>query len=141
MAVVKEVIGNESMNATLQFRIHNADPRVMLSGLRWFYSSSLFGDISDGVEITNMTTRTTDSRLATSFSSDGTYFNITVVNIVQERMVGALTDEGRYFLQATNPAGVSVDFIDLLVYGKHPIIVNIVVMLINIVLPFRTSPN
>ena len=122
MAVVNEVIGNESMSATLQFRIDNADPRVMFSGLRWFYSGRFADDISDdGVEeITNLTTRTTDSGLVTSFSSDGTYFNITVVNILQDRLGGEATDEGRYFLQATNPAGVSVDFIDLVVYGEHP---------------------
>ena len=123
MAVVERVIGNESMSATLQFRIDNADPRVMLTGLRWFYSGGFADDISDdGVEeITNLTTRTTDSGLVTSFSSDGTYFNITVVNILQDRLGGEATDEGRYFLQATNPAGVSVDFIDLVVYGEHPL--------------------
>ena len=118
------VIGNESMSATLQFRIDNAVPRVVLSGLRWFYSERFADDISDdGVEeITNLTTRTTtDSELVTSFSSDGTYFNITVVNIQQDRLGGEDTDEGRYFLQATNPAGVSVDFIDLLVHGEHPL--------------------
>ena len=119
--LVKEVIGNENLSATLQFRIDNADPRVMLSGLRWFYSERFADDISDdGVEeITNLTNRTIDFELVTSFSSDGTYFNITVVNIKQDRLGGEDTDEGRYFLQATNPAGVSVDFIDLVVHGKH----------------------
>ena len=127
-----EVIGNESMSATLRFRIDNADPRVMFSGLRWFYSGRFAGDISDdGVEeITNMSTRTTDSELLTSFSSDGTYFNIIVVNILQDRLGGEATDEGRYFLQATNPAGVSVDFIDLVVYGEHLLCCEIVHSLI-----------
>ena len=133
------MIGNESMSATLQFRIDNADPRVMLSGLRWFYSERFADDISDdGVEeITNMTTRTTGSEFVTSFSSDGTYFNITVVNIQQDRLGGEDTDEGRYFLQAINPAGVSVDFIDLIVFGKHSFCCKMFI----IVLPFRTSPN
>ena len=107
------------MNATLQFRIDNADPRVLLSGLRWFYSEQRVDSLSHGtvVEITNRTNRTSESRLVTSFSSDGVYFNITVVNIAQERLGGEETDRGRYFLQATNPAGSSVAFIDLEVYG------------------------
>ena len=114
-----DVIGNESMNLTLQFRIDNAEPRVLLSGLRWFYSD----DISrEGMmdDITNIANRTSQSRLVTSFSSDinSAYFNITVINIVQRRRDGEDTDEGRYFLQATNPAGVSTAFVDLEVYGK-----------------------
>ena len=119
MPVISEVIGYENMNATLQFRIDNADPRVLLSGLQWFYSEQLVDSISHGtvVEITNIINRTSESRLVTSFSSDGIYFNITVVNIAQERLGGEETDRGRYFLQATNPAGSSVAFIDLEVYG------------------------
>ena len=119
MPVISEVIGYENMNATLQFRIDNADPRVLLSGLRWFYSEQLVDSISDGtvVEITNRMNRTSESQLVASFSSDGIYFNITVVNIVQERLGGKETDRGRYFLQATNPAGSSVAFIELEVYG------------------------
>ena len=119
MPVVSELIGNESMNATLQFRIDNAAPPVLLSGLRWFYSDNVASNISDVrvEEITNLTNRTSVSQFMTSFSSDGTYFNLTVVNVVEERLGGEDTDEGRYFLQATNPAGISVAFIDLVVYG------------------------
>ena len=111
VAVVSSVIGNKSENATLQFRINDAEPRVKLSGLRWFYSDEL-------EEITNFTSRTGSSRLVTSFSSDGVYFNITIVNILQERRDGEVTDEGRYFLLASNPAGSSMAFVDLEVYGK-----------------------
>ena len=117
--LVSEVIGNESMNATLQFRIDNAAPPVLLSGLRWFYSDNFASNTSDVrvEEITNLTNRTSDSQFMTAFSSDGAYFNLTVVNIVQERLGGEDTDEGRYFLRATNPAGISLAFIDLVVYG------------------------
>ena len=111
------MIGNESGSATLQFRIDEAEPRVQLSGLRWFYSN----DISqEGVmeDITNLTNRTTESQLITSFSSDGLFFNLTVVNIQQARLEGEETDEGRYFLQATNPAGSSVAYVNLQVYGR-----------------------
>ena len=111
VAVVSSVVGNESENATLQFRIDDAEPRVQLSGLRWFFSDDL-------EEITNLTSRTGSSRLVTSFSSDGVYFNITIVNILQERRDGEVTDEGRYFLLATNAAGSSMAFVNLEVYGK-----------------------
>ena len=108
VAVVSSVIGNESENATLQFRIDDAEPRVKLSGLRWFYS----------YDLEEITSRTGSSRLVTSFSSDGVYFNITIVNILQERRDGEVTDEGRYFLLASNAAGSSMAFVDLEVYGK-----------------------
>ena len=127
--VIPFVVGYENMNATLQFRIDNADPRVLLSGLRWYYSKQPVNSILQGtvVEITNITNRTSESRLVTSFSSDGVYFNITVVNIAQERLGGEDTDRGRYFLQATNPAGSSVAFIDLELYGMSPHLSNVIV--------------
>ena len=119
--VVGSVIGNETMSVTLQFRIDHAAPPVMLSGLRGFYSATASNNISDPnvMEITNLRNRTTESRLVVSFSSDGLFFNLTVENIVQARVEGEETDAGRYFLQATNPAGVSIAFIDLIVYGKQ----------------------
>ena len=114
------MIGNETENATLQFRIDNAAPAVVLSGLRWFYSDDISQE-GETEEITNLTTRTTGgSGLVNSFSSDGLFFNITVVNILQERLEGQETDEGRYFLQATNPAGSSEAYVDLQVYGRSP---------------------
>ena len=117
VAIVDEVIGNENDSVTLQFRIDNAIPVVELSELRWFYSS----DISQSAtmdDITNSTNRTMGSQLVTSFSDDGRFFNITVVNIQQQRQEGEETDQGRYFLQATNPAGSSMAYVDLEVYGK-----------------------
>ena len=113
VAVEPRVIGYENMDVTLQFRIDNAVPSVMLSNLQWFYSEG-----NTTVDITNETNRTLLSQLMTSFSSDGVYFNITVVNIVQRRTDGEETDEGQYTLKATNPAGVSMDSIYLEVYGK-----------------------
>ena len=120
--VVREVIGNESMSATLQFRIENADPQVLLSGLRWYYSRTFVNDLSHQtvVEITNETNRTSVSLLVTSFSSDGEFFNLTIENIAQDRIGGEEADAGRYFLQATNPAGTSFAFIDLEVFGMLP---------------------
>jgi len=116
--VVGSVIGNETMSVTLQFRIDNAVPPVMFSGLRGFYSATASNNISDPnvMEITDLSNRTTESRLVPSFSSDGLFFNLTVENIVQARVDGEETDAGRYFLQATNPAGVSSAFIDLIAH-------------------------
>lgn len=119
VAVISNVIGNENETATLQFRIDNAEPRVQLSGLQWFFSDDISQDDDGTEEITNLTTRTGVSSLMTSFSSDGVYFNITISNILQERRDGEPTDEGRYFLQATNPAGTSRAYIDLIVHGKY----------------------
>ena len=112
---MEEVIGYESESATLQFRIDNAEPAVELSGLRWLYSPNTSATTED---VTNSTNRTRDSQLITSFSSDGRFFNITVVNIQQRRREGEETDRGRYFLEATNPAGSRMAYVDLEVYGK-----------------------
>ena len=109
---MEEVIGNENESSTLQFRIDNAEPVVKLSGLRWFYSAEL-SQSATMEDITNSTNR--GSQLITSFSSDGRFFNLTIVNIQQE---GEETDQGRYFLQATNPARTSLAYVDLDVYGK-----------------------
>ena len=117
VAIVEEVIGNENESSTLQFMIDNAEPVVELSGLRWFYSAEI-SQSATMEDITNSTNRTTGSQLITSFSSDGRFFNLTVVNIQQQRQEGEETDQGRYFLQATNPAGTSAAYVDLEVYGK-----------------------
>ena len=121
VAVEREVTGNESMSAILQFRIENAAPSVLLSGLKLFFSMTTEESISNAtlvMDITNLSNRTTQSQLLQSFSSDGLSFNLTVQNIVQDRTGGEQTDEGRYFLQATNPAGSSFAYVDLVVFGK-----------------------
>ena len=123
LAPGREVIGNETGSVTFSFRIDGAAPPVLLEGLRWFYTPDL--SINDpfhfaGQEITNLMNRTTESRLTFSDFTDMRYINLTVSNIVQQRSgIGGETDEGRYFLVATNPAGVNFDYIDLLVYGRY----------------------
>ena len=118
--VVSTLIGNESMNVILQFRIKNAVPPVTLNGLSWFYSPNTtnFSDPSI-IELTNLQNRTTRSQLVSSFSSDGTLFKLTVINIVLARKKGDETDSGYYFLRATNPAGTSTALINLIVFGKR----------------------
>ena len=120
LALGQQVIGNETGSATLSFRIDDAAPPVLLQGLRWFYAANFrINDPFAGQEITNLTNRTTESKLTFSDFTDMQYINLTVSNIVQQRTgIGGETDEGRYFLVATNPAGVNFNYIDLLVYGK-----------------------
>ena len=121
LAPGQEVIGNETGSVTLSFRIDNAAPSVLLEGLRWFYTPDLhINDPFAGQEITNLMNRTTESTLTFSDFTGMQYINLTVSNIVQQRVgIGGETDEGRYFLVATNPAGVNFNYIDLLVYGKY----------------------
>ena len=105
--------------AVLPFRINDAAPPVLLEGLRWFYVADFGSDPYAGQEITNLMNRTTISRLTFSEFTDVRYINLTVSTIVQQRSgIGRETDEGRYFLVATNRAGETFSYIDLLVYGK-----------------------
>ena len=112
------MIGNATGSVILSFRIDDAAPLVFL---RWFFTPDLrIDDPFAGQEITNLMNRTTESRLTFSDFTDMQYINLTVSNIVQQRSgIGGETDEGRYFLVATNPAGVHFNYIDLLVYGKY----------------------
>ena len=114
------MIGNETDSATLSFRIDNAAPPVLLQDIQWFYVTDFGSDPYAGQEITNLMNRTTGSMLTFSDFTNMRYINLTVSNIVQQRVgIGGETDEGRYFLVATNPPGVHFNYIDLLVYGKY----------------------
>ena len=126
LAPDQEVIGNETGSATLSFRIDNAAPPVLLQGLQWFYAANFSSDPSVRQEITNFTNRTTNSTLTFSDFLNMRYINLTVSNIAQRRTgIGGETDEGRYFLVATNPAGVSSSYIDLVVFGMYIMYVRI----------------
>ena len=115
----QKVIANESTAAVLSFRIDNAAPPVSTSNIRWFYSPNqpltLFAEGNDFQEITNLMNRTSESTL--EFTNG--FLNLTIGNIVQARPENLETDTGRYFLQATNEAGVNSSFIDLVVFGKY----------------------
>ena len=116
----QQVIGNETDSATLSFRIDNAAPPVLPQDLQCFYVTDFGSNPYAGQEITNLTNRTTESMLTFSEFTNMRYINLTVSTIVQQRSgIGGETDEGRYFLVATNPAGVNFNYIDLLVYGKY----------------------
>ena len=91
----------------------------MVNNIRWFYSAnfapSLFANGFEFQEITNRSSRTSMSTL--TFSNNR--LSLTIRNIVQARAEGEETDQGRYFLEATNEAGVGSSYIDLTVFGKH----------------------
>ena len=112
LAPGQEVIRIETESATLAFRIEEAVPPVLLQDLQWFYVADLGSDPYAGQEITNLTTRTTGSTLTFSDFANMRYINLTIVQ--QGSTVSGETDQGRYFLVATNPAGVSSAYIDLL---------------------------
>ena len=94
--------------------ISRADPLVMTGDIRWFYSRNFsVSPFSQSDDITNLPNRTQQSTYM--FSMD--LFSLTISNIVQARVVGEETDAGRYFLVATNPAGVNYSYYDLVVNG------------------------
>ena len=67
-----------------------------------------------GMDITSLTSRTSVSTLL--FSAD--LLTLSIDNIVQARMAGEETDQGRYFLVAKHPAGDQFSYIDVVVNGK-----------------------
>jgi len=118
LAPGRQVIGNELDSATLSFRIDEAAPPVLLQDLKWFYVADFGNNPFAGQEITNLTNRTAVSTLTFSNFDGMHYINLTVSNITQQRReIAGETDEGRYFLVATNQAGVRFSYIDLLVFG------------------------
>ena len=104
---------NATETTTLSFKINSAAPPVMVNNIRWFYSANfaptLFANGFEFEEITSLANRTSVSILI--FSSDR--LSLTIVHIVQARVPGEETDQGRYFLQATNEAGVGSSYIDV----------------------------
>ena len=120
LAPGQEVIGNETDSATLSFRIDEAAPPVLLQGLQWFYVANFGSNPFAGQDITNLTNRTAVSTLTFSEFDSNRFIDLTVSNITQQRSgIGGETDEGRYFLVATNPAGVQFSYIDLMVFGTY----------------------
>jgi hypothetical protein len=112
-----EVIANRGEVATLSFTIKDAIPPVMLEDIRWIYSPSFslipFHDTN--LDITNLSTHNTGSAFV--FSND--QLSLTISDIVQDLQVGDnITDAGRYFLVATNPADMAFAYIDLIIPSK-----------------------
>lgn len=113
------VTANISQSAVLSFQINiNAYPPIRTSNIHWFYSPdkppTLHATGFQFQEITHLANRTRESTL--TFSGDR--FTLTINNLVPAQPDDPDTDSGRYFLQATNEAGVDSSYIDLIVFGK-----------------------
>ena len=113
----QEVIGNTSDAVILEFRIDAAAPLVALEDLTWYYSPTLV-TTPQGEDITGLTNRTSQSMLAFSPFANNMMISLTVSNLVRDVAGEGETDEGRYFLVARNPAGISFDYIDLVIFGE-----------------------
>ena len=105
----RHIIGIEDNFTTLSFRIDNAVPQVTSNNIRWIFSGdfSTFPNDTKNIEITGLSTRIGNSMY--TFSPDKLSLKISNIN---------QTDEGRYFLLVTNPAGLDYNHIDIIVHGQ-----------------------
>ena len=119
MAVDKLLTSIERQNITLSFLVEEATPAVFPWDLRWLYFSSplLTPYGGGGEDITNVSNRTLTSSFSFSAFVNSTSISLTISNVLLRGPSGGLTDEGRYFLVATNPAGSNFDYIDLVFTG------------------------
>jgi hypothetical protein len=102
---------------TLSFVITRATPNVSTDNIQWIYSPDFsetpFDQRPGDIDITNDIMRIQQS----TYTFTPNLLSLTIGNIAQARMVGEPTDNGRYFLVATNPAGSGFSYIDLRVAG------------------------
>lgn len=105
----RHIIGIEDNFTTLSFRIDNAVPQVTSDNIRWIFSGDFSASPYDtkNLEITGLSTRIGNSIY--TFTSDKLSLKISNIN---------QTDEGRYFLLVTNPAGIDYNHIDIIVHGQ-----------------------
>ena len=111
------LVAVEGGNVTISFVVKDAIPPVQPRNLMWFYSSSFLPTPDGGVNITNTTGRTQISSFSFSAFANSTV-SLTITNIVVRGPGGGQSDEGRYFLVASNPAGFSFGFVDVRVQGR-----------------------
>ena len=113
-----QILANDGESVVLVFTITAAIPSVVTNNIRWYYTTSAPSGIpefnsTDFQEITNLDRRIIRSTLM--FSPDR--LSLTISNVVQS--IGGVneTDQGRYFIRASNPAGDVNTFIDVIVRG------------------------
>ena len=111
-----QVTANEGDTVSLTFVISRATPPVETNNIMWFYSPDFSETPSSGMtqDITNMPNRNSGSSFI--FSDD--LISLTISSIVQAHRDGEDTDEGRYFLVASNSAGIDFSYIDLLLNSQ-----------------------
>ena len=113
------LVAVEGGDVTISFQVFDAIPPVLPWDLQWLYFSSFpptpYG--GGGEDITNVSNRTLTSSFSFSAFVNSTSISLTISNVLLQGSLGGLTDEGRYFLVATNPAGSSFDYADVTVQG------------------------
>ena len=105
----RHIISIEDTETIIRFDIINAAPDVTPQDIQWTFSSKFTKDpFNETQDISGLQTRVGDSKYTYSMNNR----SLTINGINQ-------TDEGRYFLIATNPAGVHYNHIDIIVHGKQ----------------------
>ena len=120
LAPNQRVVAVSGGEVTLSFNITNAIPTVQISDIRWYYAANARSGSPDFTsenfqDIIDLMNRTSVSTL--HFSSDR--LTLRISNIVQAIGNVMETDQGRYFLSVTNPAGERSNFIDVIVRGTN----------------------
>ena len=117
-----QVIANEGDAVSLTFMISRATPPVQTNNIMWFYSPDFSQTPYNGMtqDIIDMSNRISGS----SFTFSNDRLSLAISNIVQARRVGEDTDEGRYFLVATNPAGGGFSYIDLVLNSQFTTVIH-----------------
>ena len=110
---------NDGESVVLVFNVTASIPSVETSNIRWYYTTNAPSGIpdfnsADFQDITNLDGRTSRSTLM--FSSDR--LSLTLINVVQSIGGVSETDQGRYFIRVSHPAGDVNSFIDLVVRGR-----------------------
>ena len=107
-------------NLTISFIIQTAIPAVSMDNIQWFYSDSqnINKDNISREDITNVSNRIGMSYL--TFSSDK--LSLTISNIVQAIGSQRETDQGRYFITVSNPAGNDEAFTDVIIEGRRMLV-------------------
>ena len=118
LALNQQVIAVSGGAATLSFNITSAIPMVQTSDIRWFYAANTSSGSADFTsinfqDITDLMSRTSVSTLGLTPER----LTLMMSNIVLSTGDEMETDQGRYFLSATNPAGERSNFIDVIVRG------------------------
>ena len=105
----RHIVKVEGSNVTLSFDIENAVPSVELNNTQWYYSNTFASSLDDNSieHITDLETRLGYS----SYSYTLDRLQLTISNLSH-------SDEGRYFIEVSNPAGTSYNYMDLIIHGE-----------------------
>ena len=98
------VIGVEGSSAELRFTVINAFPPVTIDNVRWLLSrKGIITDITNNMMVDN-------NILTFESNSTAQMYSLTISNIQPNYT-------SRFNLSVSNPAGVDINFIDLIVEG------------------------